>query len=216
MLPQIGALLVPMDTSPEPATATKPGLDSTLEGLSIFGPRSGYSPQISVLVSQLDWMRRLVLTRLHNLTREDLDWLPSPDGNTIGALLLHLAASETYYQFHTFDGLPWPTTSPETKRRFGPAMKLGDLGRRLVKNHDLTFYVDTLTEVRERTLAELRKRDDSWLMSVDESWFWGPTNNLCKWFHICEHESHHLGQIDLHLKSLRLHKVNKPSPVSSA
>jgi hypothetical protein len=35
------------------------------------------------------------------------------------------------------------------------------------------------------------------------NWFWGPTNNLCKWFHVCEHESHHLGQIDLHLKSLR-------------
>jgi hypothetical protein len=195
-----------MSTSPEPATASKSSLDSPLVGLSVFGPRIGYSPQISILVSQLDWMRRVVLTRLHNLTREDLDWLPSPNGNTIGALLLHLAASETYYQFHTFDGLPWPTTSPETKRRFGPAMKLGDLGRRLVKDHDLPFYLDTLTEVRERTLAEFRKRDDSWLMAVDKGWFWGPTNNLCKWFHICEHESHHLGQIDLHLKSLRLRR----------
>ena len=193
-----------MNSSSESSSASEPSLNSPLEGLSVFGPRAGYSPQISILVSQLDWMRRVVLTRLHNLTREDLDWLPGPDGNTIGALLLHLAASETYYQFHTFDGLPWSTTSPETKKRFGPAMKLGELGRRLVKNHDLPFYLDTLTEVRERTLAEFRKRDDSWLMSVDKSWFWGPTNNLCKWFHICEHESHHLGQIDLHLKSLRL------------
>ena len=82
-------------------------------------------------------------------------------------------------------------------------MKLGDLGRRLVKDHDLRFYLDTLAEVRERTLEKLRNRDDDWLMSVDEHWFWGPTNNLCKSFHICEHESHHLGQIDLHLKSLR-------------
>jgi hypothetical protein len=53
-------------------------------------------------------------------------------------------------------------------------MKLGDLGRRLVKNHDLPFYLDTLTEVRERTLAEFRKRDDNWLISIDESWFWDP------------------------------------------
>ncbi|HTF63255.1 MAG TPA: DinB family protein [Edaphobacter sp.] len=136
-----------MNTSPELASASKPALNSPLAGLSVFGPRAGYSPQVSILVSQLDWMRRVVLTRLQNLTREDLDWLPSLDGNTIGALLLHLAASETYYQFYTFDGLPWPTTSPETKKRFGPAMKLGDLGRRLVRNHDLPFYLDTLTEV---------------------------------------------------------------------
>src|SRR5271156_1490414 len=196
-----------MNTSSAPGSTPKPSQTSPLVGLSVFGPRAGYSPQISILVSQLDWMRRVVLTRLHDLTREDLDWLPGPDGNTIGALLLHLAASETYYQFNTFDGLPWPTTSPETKKRFGPAMKLGDLGRRLVRDHDLPFYLSALEEVRERTLAEFRKRDDEWLMTVDEKWFWGPTNNLCKWFHVCEHESHHLGQIDLHLKFLRAAKV---------
>jgi uncharacterized damage-inducible protein DinB len=188
-----------ISTEPERASSVR----SSLAGLSDFGPRAGYSPQISILVSQLDWMRRVVLTRLQDLTQEELDWLPSADGNSIGALLLHLAASETYYQFHTFDGLPWPQTSPETKKRFGPAMRLGDLGRRVIRGHDLAFYLDTLAEVRERTLRELRERDDAWLMSVDENWFWGPTNNLCKWFHVCEHESHHLGQIDLHLKSLR-------------
>lgn len=192
-----------MSVSSEPDLVPKPTQKSPLHGLSVFGPRTGYTPQISILVSQLDWMRRVLLTRLQNLTQDDLDWLPAPNGNTIGALLLHLAASETYYQFHTFAGQPWPTTSPETKKRFGPAMKLGDLGRSRIKGHDLPFYTDTLAEVRERTLSELKKRDDAWLMAVDESWFWGPTNNLCKWFHICEHESHHLGQIDLHLKTFR-------------
>lgn len=203
-----------MSTFPKPASPSIPGFNSPLAGLSVFGSREGYSPQMSILVSQLDWMRRVVLTRLQDLTREDLDWLSSPDGNTIGALLLHLAATETYYQFHTFDGLPWPTTSPETKKRFGPAMKLGDLGRRLVKGHELPFYLDTLTEVREHTLSEFRKRDDTWLMAIDESWAWGPTNNLCKWFHVCEHESHHLGQIDLHLKSLRPQMLES-SPASA-
>jgi len=52
-----------------------------------------------------------------------------------------------------------------------------------------------LHEVREKTLAEFRKRDDAWLVAVDKAWFWGPTNNLCKWFHVCEHEapSHRTG-----------------------
>ena len=197
---------IEQDSSAIPSTPS-PSLKSPLAGLSIFGSRTGYSPQVSILVSQLNWMHRVVLTRLHALTHEDLDWLPSPDGNTIGALLLHLAASETYFQFNTFDGLPWPTTSPETKKRFGPAMRLGDLGRRLVRNHDLSFYTETLAEVRARTLSELKQRDDTWLMTVDETRAWGPTNNLCKWFHICEHESHHLGQIDLLLKALRQQRL---------
>jgi len=192
-----------MSTTHQAAAEPQPQPKSVLDGFSVFGPREGFSPQISLLVSQLDWMRRIVLTRLHDLTQEDLDWLPSPDGNTIGALLLHLAATETYYQFNTLEGLPWPTTSPETKERFGPAMRLGDVGRKLVKGNDLSFYRDALAEVREKTLAELRKRDDDWLMAVDEGWAWGPTNNWCKWFHVCEHESHHLGQIDLHFKALR-------------
>jgi hypothetical protein len=193
-----------MSSSSGSTPVPQPDPISPLTGLSVLGSRHGYSPQIGILVSQLDWIRQCTLTRLHNLTREDLDWLPCSNGNSVGALLFHLAASETYYQFNTFDGLPWPVTSPETKRRFGPAMKLGDLGRTLVRQHELPFYLDTLTEVRERTLAEFRKRDDGWLMAVDESWFWGPTNNFCKWFHVCEHESHHLGQIDLHLKVLRV------------
>ena len=180
---------------------------SPLAGLCVFGPRAGYSPQIGFLVSQMDWMRACVLGRIRNLTPnltvDKLDWLPSPDGNTIGALLLHLAATETYYGHHTFEGLPWANTPPETKQRFGPAMKLGDLGRERIKGHDLSFYLDTLTEVREHTLAEFMKQDDDWLLSVDQNFAWGPTNNLCKWFHVCEHESHHLGQIDLRLKSLR-------------
>ncbi len=180
-----------------------PSTASPLAGLCVFGSRPGYTPQISILVSQLDWMRRVVLTRLHDLTQSDLDWLPSPTGNTIGALLLHLAATETYYSFNTFEGLPWPTTSPEAKQRFGPAMRLGDLGRTHIKGHSLPFYLDTLAEVRQNTLAKLQGRDDAWLTAIDESWGWGPTNNLCKWFHVCEHESHHLGQIDLHLKTLR-------------
>ena len=32
-------------------------------------------------------------------------------------------------------------------------------------------------------------------MKVDPDWPWGPTNNFCKWFHVCEHESNHNGQI---------------------
>ena len=57
------------------------------------------------------------------------------------------------------------------------------------------YYIDEISKVREYTLEEFKKRDDAWLLKPDEDWFWGPTNNWCKWFHVCEHESNHNGQI---------------------
>ena len=59
----------------------------------------------------------------------------------------------------------------------------------------MNYYLDALQEVRNNTTNEFKKRDDNWLMSVDEKWYWGPTNNYCKWFHVCEHESNHNGQM---------------------
>jgi uncharacterized damage-inducible protein DinB len=71
---------------------------------------------------------------------------------------------------------------------------LGDLGRKKIKGNKLDYYLEILKEVRAHTLAELGKRDDAWLMQVDRDGG-SPTNNYCKWFHVCEHESHHNGQI---------------------
>jgi hypothetical protein len=79
----------------------------------------------------------------------------------------------------------------------GLTMELGDEGRKTIKGNSLDFYLNLLNETRESTLAEFRKRDDAWLMSVDKTWPWGPTNNYCKWFHVCEHESNHDGQVKL-------------------
>ena len=49
---------------------------------------------------------------------------------------------------------------------------------------------------------EFARLGDEWLMTVDEDFFWGPTNNYCKWFHVCEHESNHNGQIKYIVKRL--------------
>jgi len=83
------------------------------------------------------------------------------------------------------------------KQKFAVAMDLGEPARKSIKGHELDFYLNTLSEVREKTFAEFRKRDDKWLATVDKTWGWGPTNNYCKWFHVCEHESNHNGQIKL-------------------
>ena len=173
-------------------------------GPNMLGPLQGYSPQIGTFVSQLTWMREMngVLRATEKLPQTDLDYLFDKDANTIGALMLHLAATETYYQMNTFDEMKWDSWPDDIKKKWDPAMNLGDAGRSTIKGHDRDYYVNILHEVREKTLAEFRKKDDTWLLAADKTWPWGPTNNLCKWFHVCEHEAHHTGQIALLRKRL--------------
>jgi hypothetical protein len=106
-----------------------------------------------------------------------------------------VAATETYYQLNAFESNPRDSWSDEIKHKRDPAMNLGDAGRATIKGHDLDFYFKTLEETRAKTLSEFRKCNDTWLMAVGNNFSWGPTNNLCKWFHVCEPGSHHSGQI---------------------
>ncbi len=162
---------------------------------NVIGPREGFAPHIGTLLSMMTWMRKTILSPVKKLTIEELDYLHDKNSNSIGAMLLHLAATERFYQAHTFEGKKWGDWSEPDKKRFDTAMNLGDNGRKLIKGNNLDFYLSSLQEVRENTIKEFKKRDDKWLFSVDEKWYWGPTNNYCKWFHVCEHESNHNGQI---------------------
>ena len=166
-------------------------------GINVLGPRSGYSPMIGTFVSQFTWLREVngVLGSTKGLSQADLDVLFDANANTIGALMLHLAATEVYYGMHTFQGMKWGSWPDDVKKKWDPAMELGDAGRKTIKGHGRDYYVGILQEVREKTLAEFRKKDDAWLMAVDKDSSRGPMNNLCKWFHVCEHEAHHTGQI---------------------
>jgi len=165
------------------------------EGSNIIGPRKGFSPQIGTLVSMLTWMRNQILEPVQGLTVKQLDYLHDSKANSIGALLLHLAAVEREYQLNTFEGIKWDNWDEPTVKEWGVPAGLGEAARQTIRGHELAYYLDRLREVRAHTLAELRKRDDSWLMQIDDHWVWGPTNNYCKWFHVCEHESNHNGQV---------------------
>lgn len=194
--------------------ATLAGISTTLlnpetaladaTGPNVLGPRPGYSPMIGTFVSQLTWMRESngVLRATQGLKQADLDVLFDANANTIGALMLHLAATEVYYGMHTFQGMKWDSWPDDIKKKWDPAMDLGDAGRKTIKGHDRDYYVSILNEGREKTLAEFHKKDDAWLLAVDKGWPLGPTNNLCKWFHVCEHEAHHTGQIAMLRKRL--------------
>ena len=163
--------------------------------VNIIGPKKGYSPQIGTLVSMMTWMRSTMLMSVKGMSQKDLDYLFDANSNTIGSLLMHLAATDRIYQINTFEGNSLKELPASYKEKWGVAMELGEPARKTIKGHDLDYYLKLLRETREQTLAEFRKRDDDWLLTVDKTWGWGPTNNYCKWFHVCEHESNHNGQI---------------------
>ena len=166
------------------------------DDINIIHPVEGYSPQIGILVSMLNWIRESVIRNVEGLTQTDLDFLMDPKANTIGALLSHLAATDTIYQDLTFNKLK--EFSADNKKRWGVAMELGEEARKQIKGNNLDHYLSNMKEVREKTLAELKKRDDKWFQAVDPAFFDNkPTNNFCKWFHVCEHEANHRGQIAL-------------------
>ena len=180
-----------LSIAPEMALA-----ESDVSDVNVIGPKRGYSPQIGTLVSMMTWMRHVALMPVKGMTQKDLDFLLDDKANRIGALLMHLAATDRIYQMNTFENVALGNDLPAAyKEKWGVAMELGEPARKEIKGHDLDYYLNLLNETREHTLAEFRKRDDNWLMTVDKGWGWGPTNNYCKWFHVCEHESNHNGQI---------------------
>ncbi len=161
----------------------------------LVGPREGYTPRIGTLLSTMTMMRAMVLHQVQGLTIEQLDFLVDEQANSIGAMLLHLAATERYYQLNTFEGLSWGTWSSEIKQEWDVPMELGAPARQQIKGHALDHYLSVLEEVRAQTMSEFAKRDDQWLEQQEPFFGGNPTNNHAKWFHVCEHESNHNGQI---------------------
>src|SRR5271165_6605041 len=108
----------------------------------IVGPKKGYSPQIRTLVSMMAFMRWQVLESVKGMSTKDLDFLLDEKANRIGALLLHLVAVEKFYQLNTFEGLN-PDKLPEAwKEKWGPAMELGDPGRKQIQGSTLDYYLN--------------------------------------------------------------------------
>src|SRR3989440_6244969 len=123
------------------------------EGLNIIGPRKGFSPQIGTLVPMLTWMRNAILQPAQGLTVTQLDYLHDAKANSIGALLLHLAAIERLYQLHTFEGRKWDDWDEMTVKEWGVPAGLGDAARQTIRGHDLSYYLDRLREGRDHKLA---------------------------------------------------------------
>ena len=88
---------------------------------------------------------------------EQLDFQIDDKSNSIGAMLLHLAATEKYYQLNTFEELEWGTWNDEIKNEWDIPLELGEKGREQIKGNDIDYYLSKLEEIREVTKYELQK-----------------------------------------------------------
>ncbi|MGI9530309.1 DinB family protein [Lutimonas sp.] len=172
------------------------------DNMYLIGPREGYSPQVGTLLSTMTMMRAWLVRSVKDLSIEELDFQIDDKSNSIGAMLLHLAATERYYQLNTFNDMKWGSWSDEIKKEWDVPMNLGEKGRQEIQGNSIDYYLNKLAEVRAETEKEFAKRDDEWVMKSEP--FFGdlPTNNYCKWFHVCEHESNHRGQIKFIMKRM--------------
>lgn len=172
------------------------------KSIYLIGPQEGFSPQIGTLLSTMTMMRKWVLETVKDLSIEELDFQIDDKSNSIGAMLYHLTATEKYYQLNTFNEIPWGTWSDKIKKEWDVPSGLGEEGRKKIKGNDIAFYTNKLEEVRNVTIKEFAKRNDDWIEKTELFFEKKPTNNYAKWFHVCEHESNHRGQMKFIIKRL--------------
>ena len=97
------------------------------QSLFFIGDRLPFTPQISKLVGMMNYARVTTIDMVRGLSMDDLDYLVTPDGNSLGMLLEHMAAVEVGYQGDTFDGNDdWDAVLGE---RWAAGGQLGALGR---------------------------------------------------------------------------------------
>lgn len=165
----------------------------------------GFPPEIGTLVGMLQDTRRTTLAAVRGLEPAQLDWASGARGNSIGALLAHIAAVEWAYSVATFERRE-PTAQEKTHWR--PALQLGAAAREQYSGWTLNQYEALLAQVRQDSLQRLAHCDDAWLDREFTLIDGTLVNFRWAWFHIFEDELSHRGQVLL----IRNHLL--PSPAS--
>lgn len=159
----------------------------------------GYTHDISRLICMMNYTRQVTLRSVKGLTAEELDYQLDDNSNSIGSLLLHIAAGDYYYQVGTFEDRD---LNEEELRKWGPALNLGKEARDIIKGNDTEYYINILNEVRSRTYELLKGKDDKWLEEKVTSGI-NEFNIHYFWFHVFEDEINHRGQINFIKKRLK-------------
>jgi uncharacterized damage-inducible protein DinB len=163
---------------------------------------SGYTPQVSRLISMMNYARDVTLSSVQNLSPSQLDFLIDTQANSVGALLMHIASTEFYYRVLSFEKRE---LYPAEEEEWATTAELGQPARDHIKGHDLNYYLGVLNITRDKTLDMFKQVNDDWLYEEVPFWDNKPANNYFMWFHVFEDEINHRGQINLIKKRLPEH-----------
>lgn len=152
-------------------------------------PQKGYSPQIGSAVMMLEDLKARVTRSVSSFDQRQTDFLLDEGSNRTGALILHLAATEKYYQVYTFENRGF---NAEEKAKWEVALNLGATAREELQGEPIDYYLRIWDEVRKETLRLLKTRDDKWFQSKVKG---SSMNNHWAWYHVMEHQANHMGQI---------------------
>ena len=157
------------------------------------------SPRISKWYAQMYEIRQWLLHMIGDLSIEEIDF--TPDERTVesvGTLLIHIAAVEWSWIFEDIDGLEMDFD----KFKHGFSLR-PNVNIQQIEGKTLQFYITMLDEVREQVYERMQQLTDEDLeKEVEEN----GNKFTIDWifFHLVEHEAMHVGQISL-LK--RLYKI---------
>lgn len=148
----------------------------------------GYSPKIGVIVYMLEDLKDRITEQVKDLDQSQTDFMYDAKANSIGALIMHLVSTESYYQTMTLEGREW---TKDEQKKFGIAGEINEKVKNILKGQPITFYLDLWNQVRKKTLKLLKTKDDNWFTSNIEEGL----NYHYIWYHVMEHSANHMGQI---------------------
>ncbi len=154
---------------------------------------SELAPKVADYYSMMEKSREKLIERVQGLEMKQLDFTPIPDRiESIGTLLLHIAAVEWSWVFEDIDG----QEMDYDKWKYGFALR-----EKIPQIHgkDISFYLERLGEVRDAVFKRVRSLSDDQLRSsieVDDAVV------SIEWilFHLIEHEAIHIGQVSMLLR----------------
>ncbi len=146
--------------------------------------------KVSYWYSMMESVRRRLLLIVENLEEETFDYTPNEKNiETIGTLLLHIAAIEWSWIFEDIDGLEMDFEEFKHAFALRPEVNIPQ-----IEGKTKQFYIEKLTEVRTQVYHRLLELKDEELEKTVGS---DTEKYTIEWilFHIIEHEVLHIGQI---------------------
>ncbi|AXT58007.1 DUF664 domain-containing protein [Aquimarina sp. AD1] len=154
-----------------------------------------YDCEVYELLRMLEDVSIRMIRSIQNLTIDQLDYRINLTSNSIALLIMHISAVESFYQVFTFENRTFNNTE---KKRFESILKMDSKAQETFVNFNIEYYISYFHEIRSRTLENFKKKSNGWLKNRPSI---SDKNNHYHWLHVLEHQSYHIGQIEL-LKKL--------------